>query len=118
MIAEPRCVDTSVQIYFGEESAQVPRAGQRVISKAVEASKGCAVAAVNVVGLADYRGAPDANLALSRRRAEAVAQALSKAGLPEPQFRVRADGESGALTSAGQVEPLHRRADVYIRYTR
>ena len=118
LISEPGCADVAIPIYFAEQSAEVSRAARRVITDTAAQARRCTVAAVDVMGLADYRGPADANLALSRRRAEAVAGALVKAGLPAPQFRLAADGESGALTASGQVEPLRRRADILIRYRR
>lgn len=118
LVSEPRCADFSFQVYFNEESAAVPRAARRVITDAAAQAKGCVVKAVNVVGLADFRGAPEPNMALSRQRAEAVAAALGASGFPAPGFTVQAVGQSGAMTDAGQIEPLRRRADVYVSFSR
>lgn len=118
LVSEPRCSDFAFQVYFNEESAQIPRAARRVIADASAQAKGCAVKAVNVVGLADYRGPPEPNLTLSRQRAEAVAVALTKSHFPAPGFTVQAVGQAGAMTTQGQVEPLRRRADVYVSFIR
>jgi outer membrane protein OmpA-like peptidoglycan-associated protein len=48
---------------------------------------------VVVVGHADAIGADAYNLALSRRRAEAVAGELRSGGVPEARIRVRGEGE-------------------------
>ncbi len=116
LVSDARCTDFNFQVYFEEQSAVVPRAARRVIANAARQAKGCPNAVVEVVGLADFRGPPVANLALSRQRAEAVAQALGKTGFPAPGFGVQGLGEAGALTSQGQIEPLHRRADIYVRF--
>ena len=118
LVSEPRCTDSEFQVYFAEQSAEVSRAARRVVRSAAYQAKGCQVAAVDVVGLADFHGPAEPNLALSRQRAQAVADALVKAGLPAPQFHVAALGDKGAVTAEGQIEPLRRRADVYVRYTR
>lgn len=110
--APARCVDQTVQIYFEPQSAALTREGRLVIDQAAADARGCRVTAVDVVGLADAAGAPDANLELSRRRAEAVAQALAANGLPPAEFRVGAAGQAGAVTPDGRAAPLRRRADV------
>lgn len=54
-------------------------------------------------------------MTVSRRRAQAVADALSRAGLPSPTFDIDAVGSAGAVTPEGQPEPLRRRTEVVIR---
>ena len=76
----------------------------------------CRVQAVEVVGLADYRGPADVNLTLSRQRAEVVARALEKAGLPTPRFSVTAEGDAGAQAAPGVAVPMRREAQVVIHY--
>jgi len=74
--APAHCVDQTVQIYFDVDSAELTREGRLVIHQAAGAAAGCRVASVEVIGLADAQGAPDANLELSKRRAAAVAAVL------------------------------------------
>ena len=109
--APPHCVDQTVQIYFEPDSAEITREGRMVISQAASNARGCRVTAVDVVGLADAVGAADANLALSKRRADAVAGALTANGLPHAEFKTGV-GQEGAITPGGQAQPLRRRADV------
>jgi len=111
----PRCADETVAIYFELESAAITREGQQVIHEAAGAARGCEVLHVEVEGLSDAAGAPAANLALSRRRAEAVARALTANGLPAADFHVAAAGQTGALTSDGRAAPLRRRAQLTLR---
>jgi outer membrane protein OmpA-like peptidoglycan-associated protein len=116
--APERCVDQTVQIYFEPNAAEVTAEGRAVIREAANAARGCQVARVDVLGLADATGASDANLELSKRRAQSVTAALAAVGLPDAEFQVAAVGEAGAETPAGQAAPLRRRADVVLRMTR
>jgi len=115
--APAHCGDQAVQIYFDKDSAEIGKESQAVIAAAAQASKTCAVTAVDVTGLADATGAPDANFDLSRHRAEAVTAALAKAGVPAETVRIAAAGQNGAVTAAGQARPLRRRVDVVLHLT-
>jgi outer membrane protein OmpA-like peptidoglycan-associated protein len=114
----PVCQDQRVQIYFEPDSAAVTDEGRAVLQQAAEAARGCVVKSVQVLGLADAVGAPDTNLELSRRRAEAVTAALAATGLPAAQFEVAGAGQAGALTPDGEPRPLRRRADVVVKLDR
>jgi peptidoglycan-associated lipoprotein len=112
--ATPRCVDQTVQIYFEPDSAEVTKEGRAVLAAAAAQSKPCKVVSVDVLGLADSTGAPDANLEISKRRAQSVTAALTAVGLPAGEFKVSAAGQSGSTTSEGKSRPLRRRADVVL----
>lgn len=112
--APVRCTDHTVQIYFEPDSAAVTKEGRAVLRMAAADSKGCKVAAVEVLGLADAAGAPEANLELSKRRAQAVTEALTEAGLPAAEFKVAAAGQAGATDSKGDARVLRRRTDVVL----
>ena len=115
-VAAPvRCADQVVQIYFEPQAADITPEGRAVIAAAAGAARGCKVNAVDVTGLADAQGAPQANLELSRKRAQSVAAALAGAGLPAARFAVAAVGQTGAVTSDGKTAPLRRRVDVALR---
>jgi len=113
--APKSCEDQTVQIYFEADSATVTKEGRAVLRQAAASAKGCRVQGVEVLGLADAVGAPDANLELSKRRADAVTAALAGAGLPAAEFNVAAAGQAGAVTAHGEARPLRRRADVTLR---
>lgn len=113
--APARCVDQTVDIYFAPEQAELTPEGRMVITQAASSTRGCKVAAVEVVGLADGVGAPAANLELSKRRAQSVTAALTAAGLPAADFKVGAAGQAGAVTADGRAAPLRRRAEVTLR---
>jgi len=113
--APPSCADQTVQIYFESRSSEVTKEGRAVLNAAARDSKACNVTAVDVLGLADaVSGTPDDNLELSKKRAEAVTQALTAAGLPVAEFKVAAAGEAGAINAKGNLRPLRRRADIVL----
>lgn len=115
--AAPSCVDQTVQIYFEAGEAQVTREGRAVLRAAAAQSKPCKVASVEILGLSDATGAPDANLDLSKRRAQSVTAALTSVGLPAGEFKVAAAGQAGSTTASGAAKPLRRRADVVLHLT-
>lgn len=112
--APPRCEDQTVQIYFEPDQAEVTPESRRVIAEAASLARGCTVARVTVLGLADAEGEPGANMELSKRRAQSVTAALVAARLPAAEFRVSAAGQAGATTADGKTAPLRRRADVVL----
>lgn len=116
--APPRCEDQTVQIYFEPGQAEVTPDGRRVIAEAAAQARGCTVRRVSVLGLADAAGDPNANLELSKKRAQSVTAALAQARLPAAEFQVAAAGQQGATTPAGQAAPLRRRADVTLHLER
>jgi outer membrane protein OmpA-like peptidoglycan-associated protein len=67
---------------------------------------------VRVIGLADAVGTSEANLILSRRRAETVSNALAKAGFAKVEIDRAAVGDAGAVAASGATAPLRRRADI------
>ena len=111
----PVCADFSFPVYFQTNSGQLADAASQVVADAAQRVRGCTLGRVDVVGLADADGSASRNLMLSRQRAAAVADALSRAGLPRPTFQVEGVGAAGAITPEGQPEPLRRRTEVVIR---
>jgi len=109
----PACADFQVSIYFERDNDQVTREARSVLTSAKTMSRGCAVEKARVVGLADAVGASDVNLALSKRRAQSVTQALSRAGFAQVEIDQMAVGDAGAGNAAGTAAPLRRRADIF-----
>jgi outer membrane protein OmpA-like peptidoglycan-associated protein len=114
IVAAPSCSDINFSIYFEPRSAEVTRQADRLITQARIDSRDCDVTGIVVVGLADAPGSPDANLQLSRRRANAVTQAMHRRGFTTVEFREKAFGAADAATRGGAERPLRRRADVSI----
>lgn len=118
-VATPNlCQDLTVSIYFERDSAAITREAQAVLKGAGEMTRGCALGQVDVTGLADAVGDPDVNLALSKKRADAVRKAVERLGFDTVNFNVGAVGESGAITASGDDRPLRRRTDVTFRLNR
>ena len=76
------CADVTETIYFEAGQSVITRPAERLISLAAAQSRGCTVTGVAVVGLADAPGDSGSNLALSKRRADAVKAALHHYGDP------------------------------------
>lgn len=114
IMAQPACSDFFFPIYFADRSDQLSAAARGVIDNAGRHARGCMLAQVQVVGLADDKGPQDARLALSRQRARHVAEALTAAGLSPTDFQLSPLGE-GAPSPAANA-PLRRRADVFVRF--
>lgn len=108
----PTCQDFNVSIYFDTRSAILTRDALNVIDAAARRTVGCSVTGVNVLGLSDAPGDPGANLTLSKRRADEVAEVLAGRGLKKVEFQVTGAGEEGSQTRSGEARPLRRRADV------
>ncbi len=114
ILSEPPCTDFFFPVYFGQRSADVTSAAQRVIRNAGRHAQGCMVAKVEVVGLADPgQTGGEAALNLSRERARHLAAAVQAAGLPEPGFQLSPLGEAAPAAPA---IATRRRADVFIRF--
>jgi len=116
--APATCVDQTVQVYFDPWSAELTPEGRAVIQTAAANLHSCRIRAVEVLGLADAQGDPQANLELSKRRASSVSAALAAAGLPAAEFQLAAAGEAGAVTADGKAAPVRRRVDVTLKVER
>jgi outer membrane protein OmpA-like peptidoglycan-associated protein len=90
-------------VYFDTDSAAIRPDAARVISQAAAKIRPGSV--VHLLGFADLRGDTRANLDLSKRRAVAVAAALTKAGA-KATFTTQARGVAAGsnLQAARRVE--------------
>jgi peptidoglycan-associated lipoprotein len=110
------CEDFTVSVYFDQGAYRLTREAKAVLDSAGGRARGCTAGMVQVTGLADAVGAPDANLQLSERRAASVTKALGRLGFTD--VKVSAAGESGAQTKGGADRPLRRRADIVVHLSR
>lgn len=108
------CADFQASLYFDRDSATLTREARMVLKNARTQARGCVVRSVRVVGLADAVGAPEANLALSRKRAQEVSQALARVGFGDVDVDLAAVGEAGSIVRSGAAAPLRRRVDVLV----
>ena len=115
LVTEPSaCAPQRFDIYFRDGEAQLTDAARHAIGLTATQLQGCDIRKVDVIGLADARGGPDANLDLSERRAVAVREALEAAGWPAPAFSLMVAGESGSVAADGASEPMRRRTEVLV----
>lgn len=111
-VAGPGCAGFTSSIYFDQDSVALTPEARMVLAGARSQARGCQVRSVRVIGLADAVGAPEANLALSKRRADVVSRALADHGFGKVDFDLAAVGDAGAVASSGAAAPLRRRADI------
>lgn len=115
IVAAPdACAPMQFEIYFADSEARLTEPARQAIGMTAAQLQGCDIRSVRVVGLADARGGANANLSLSQRRAQTVAQALTAAGWPAPAFDLAAAGDDGAADDNGVREPLRRRTEVLV----
>ncbi len=87
------------QVYFDTGSAEVNERGRMITSTVAQVAAAAATTRVTVIGKTDRIGAAPENLALSRRRANAVRDSLIAAGIPAERIDTSWTGEDGAVVS-------------------
>lgn len=110
------CGLTDAEAHFAYNSANVRAADQAVIKKLAECFTTGPLKGkeMNLVGHADPRGEPEYNMVLGGRRADNVASALRKAGLPEKQVSTTSRGELDATGTDESSWAKDRRVDVLL----
>ncbi len=112
--APTNCADFNFRIYFEPKSDAITPQAAKLIDLAQHRAVGCNVTGVVVVGLADAAGSPADSLELSKRRADAVTDALGKRGFTNVEFHIAALGQTGSTTEQGDAKPVRRRVDVSV----
>ena len=107
-----QCGDVAFGIYFQPRSSNLSREARQLLKAQVGSMAGCEVTSVDVLGLADAPGDPDANHILAQRRSDSVTGALARYGFGQVTFQAADQGEQGAMTSTGKMRPMRRRADL------
>ncbi len=110
--------DTTVTLYFDTGQDTVTDIGQQIVAATAKRLSACKVREIRLLGLADASGSAQANLDLSKRRAESVLHAFVVAGLPVPKYTLVAAGDKGAVNAEGAAEPVRRRVDVVVAVDR
>jgi outer membrane protein OmpA-like peptidoglycan-associated protein len=115
--AAPAPVTRSFIVYFDINSASLTARARELVGEAAAAARSGGSARLEVNGHTDRTGTPPANLALSRRRAEAVASELRRQGIRREDISIIAHGESqpAVPTRDGVREPQNRRVEIIIR---
>jgi outer membrane protein OmpA-like peptidoglycan-associated protein len=99
--AEASLIHTPYRVYFERGSDQLDPNAMNQVTRAAQAAYVAEPRTIAVTGYADASGSASDNQALSRRRAEAVAEALRKSGVANGDIRV---GARGALAGASERE--------------
>jgi outer membrane protein OmpA-like peptidoglycan-associated protein len=102
------------QILFDFNSAGLTADAQKTVGDIGAAYKKYNPATVLVVGHTDTSGSSEANIMLSQRRSETVANALASQGVPQNKMRIEAYGEERPTVKSGDgvKESKNRRVDV------
>ena len=114
--APPSATRTYLVFFDWDRSDLTPRA-RDIVAEAVRASARTPHTRIEVSGNADRSGTPQYNLTLSQARAEAVANEMSRWGVPRSIMDIHAYGDTRPLvpTAAGVREPQNRRVEIVYR---
>lgn len=107
-----QCGDVGFGIYFQPRSSNLSHEARQLLKAQIGSMSGCNVTSVDVLGLADASGDPNANHILAQRRSDTVTAALARYGYSQVTFQAADQGEQGAMTSTGKMRPMRRRADL------
>ena len=109
-------VSAPYTIYFEFDRDQLTAQARAVVQRIATAYRAGGNPPVQVIGHTDRAGTPPYNVALSRRRAETVRNALINAGIPARAISIawRGEDDPAVDTPQGAREPRNRRVLVVI----
>jgi OmpA-OmpF porin, OOP family len=101
-------------VFFDWDKSTITPAGMQVVQQAAEAFRAGAPVQIQVTGYTDASGSAGYNQRLSERRANAVAGALARLGVPRSQMAVSGRGKNDQRvpTADGVREPQNRRVEI------
>jgi len=101
-------------VFFDWDRATITREGMRVVEQAAAAFRSGAPVQIQVTGYTDASGSVGYNQRLSERRANAVAGALERLGVPRNEMAVSGRGKNDQRvpTADGVREPQNRRVEI------
>jgi outer membrane protein OmpA-like peptidoglycan-associated protein len=101
-------------VFFDWDRATITADGMQIIQQAAAAYRSGAPVRLEVTGYTDRSGSPGYNQRLSERRAQAVAAALARLGVPRNDMAVSGRGENDnrVPTADGVREPQNRRVEI------
>lgn len=108
----------TVMIYFGFDSTILDQTAGTALSRVMRAIAEGKPSVVSIVGHTDRAGSAGYNRRLAERRADAVADALRKAGISDRLLTIGSLGENAPAvqTGDGARELRNRRVEVTVRY--
>ncbi len=92
MLDQDAAAQPPVIIFFEGDSARIGDSARELVRTAAATAARYPNASIRVLGFADPEGSPRFNQALSRARAEHVADELAEAGVTRSRIRVSARG--------------------------
>lgn len=104
-------------LYFESGGVELTRESRALLATIMERARARPSVDVSVIGHTDTVGRPEANAALSERRAAAIATQLRTMGLQAGGIVIEAHGERNLLvpTPDETAEPRNRRVEITIR---
>jgi OmpA-OmpF porin, OOP family len=101
-------------VFFDWDKDAITPEGMQIVQQAADAYKSGAPVQIQVTGYTDRSGSPAYNQRLSERRANNVAKALARLGVPQNQMAVSGHGENDnrVPTADGVREPQNRRVEI------
>jgi OOP family OmpA-OmpF porin len=101
-------------VFFDWDKSAITPDGMRIVEQAAAAYRAGAPVQIQVTGYTDRSGSPGYNQRLSERRANAVADALVRLGVPRNDMAVAGRGENDnrVPTADGVREPQNRRVEI------
>jgi outer membrane protein OmpA-like peptidoglycan-associated protein len=101
-------------VFFDWDRATITREGMGIVQQAADAYKSGAPVQIQVTGFTDASGSAGYNQRLSERRANAVAAALTRLGVPRNEMMVSGRGKNDLRvpTADGVREPQNRRVEI------
>jgi outer membrane protein OmpA-like peptidoglycan-associated protein len=106
----------SFRVFFGFNKAHLAEDAMPVVDKAIAAARRMGAAQIEIVGTTDTVGTNSYNLALSRKRAEAVRDYMIAHGVAANEITMRGVGKTDLLVQTGDDvrERENRRVDIVI----
>ncbi|MBV8888478.1 MAG: OmpA family protein [Alphaproteobacteria bacterium] len=101
-------------VFFDWDRDTITPEGMQIIQQAADAFRSGAPVQIQVTGYTDRSGSPGYNQRLSERRANNVANALARMGVPRNDMMVSGRGENDnrVPTAKGVREPQNRRVEI------
>ena len=101
-------------VFFDWDKDTITPEGMRIVQQAAAAFRAGGPVTIQVTGYTDRSGSPGYNQRLSERRANNVANAMARMGVPRQQMAVSGRGENDnrVPTAPGVREPQNRRVEI------
>jgi OOP family OmpA-OmpF porin len=101
-------------VFFDWDRDTITPEGMQIVQQAAAAFRAGGPITIQVTGYTDRSGSPGYNQRLSERRANNVANAMARLGVPRNQMSVSGRGENDnrVPTAPGVREPQNRRVEI------